>query len=90
MEDGGANFGWQGALLLALILVPAVITALKGRYLFLVLGLILGIFWLVGAIRLAAPGSFWYRRFYGPEKRARADDRFRKRVRAEPQTPPSA
>lgn len=78
MENGDTGFGWEGAIVLVFLLTPIVISVLKGRYLFLVLGILLTPFWFVGAIRLAAPGSVWYRRFYGPEKRARADERFGK------------
>jgi hypothetical protein len=48
----------------------------EGKWGFLVAGFFVGIFWLVGSIRLAKPGSYWYRRFYDEDKRTRADARF--------------
>lgn len=66
------GLGW-----LAVLLIPAVVTWLKGQRLLFVAGLLLaGIVWLVAALRLARPGSYWARRFYGPEKLARAKQRF--------------
>jgi hypothetical protein len=55
-----------------------VITFLKGKYRFGIVGLLFSIFWIVGAIRLAKPDSWWARRFYPPdsEKRRKADERF--------------
>jgi hypothetical protein len=38
--------------------------------------LVLGLIWVVAACRLAHPSSWWARRFYGPEKRRRAEERF--------------
>jgi hypothetical protein len=61
---------WQlvGALL-------AVVCILKGKLLTAALGLALPIVALVGAVRLAKPGSPWARR-YGEPKRERSRDRF--------------
>jgi hypothetical protein len=44
----------------------------KGKVLTAVFGVIVPVVALVGAIRLARPGSFWARRFYGRRPRARA------------------
>jgi signal peptidase I len=60
------------ALSLALSLPFGAITALKGKWGMLVLGLVFWPAWLLGAIRLARPNSYWARRFYDDEKRARA------------------
>ena len=57
-----------------LSLVPAaVVTMLKGRWTLILAGLCL-LFPLVwyGAFALAEPASWWARRFYGPDKAARA------------------
>lgn len=61
-----------------LVILPAVVTALKGRYGLLLVGfLVPGIFvWVIGALRLARPSSFWARRFYSADKRARSDARY--------------
>jgi hypothetical protein len=63
---------------MGLVLVVAVIAALKGKYLFAVAGMIAPMISLIGAIRLAKPGSWWARRRYEPasEKAERAQERF--------------
>jgi hypothetical protein len=67
---------WQVLVALAiwaLVLVPAVVTALKGQWLLLGAGLlVLGLVWLIAAFRLARPNSYWARHFYSPEKRERS------------------
>ena len=67
------------AIVLAGLLVSVatgVITGLKGKYGFLAAGLLIGLFWIVGALRLAKPDSWWARRFYDEEKMRRARERF--------------
>jgi hypothetical protein len=62
---------------------PIVICILKGKYwmsFFSVLVLV-GILGAIGAIRLAKPGSYWYRNRYSDAKRAKADKRFATPVR---------
>ena len=60
-----------------LIVLPSTITALKGRWLLFIAGwLTLGIVWWITAVRLARPRSWWARRFYGPDKLARAQARY--------------
>jgi hypothetical protein len=59
------------------VVVPGVVTALKGQWLLLAVGLLVGgIVWLIVALRLARPNSFWARRFYGKEKRRRSQARY--------------
>jgi hypothetical protein len=59
------------------VVVPGVITALKGQWLLLTVGVLVGgIVWLIVALRLARPNSFWARRFYGEEKRRRSQARY--------------
>jgi signal peptidase I len=60
---------------LLLLLACAAITAAKGKWVTLVLGLILFPAWMVGAIRLAKPNSLWAKRFYDESKRIRAQER---------------
>jgi hypothetical protein len=57
-------------------LVFVTICALKGKYVFAGVGLVLGIFAFVGAIRLAKPESWWARRNYSGEKLERSMARF--------------
>jgi signal peptidase I len=59
-------------LSLAVTLPLGAITALKGKWGVLVLGLVFWPAWVLGAIRLARPDSYWARRFYDNEKRGRA------------------
>lgn len=59
------------------VLVPGVVTALKGQWVLLAAGVLVGgLVWLIVAFRLARPGSFWARRFYGADKLARAEARY--------------
>lgn len=53
------------------LLVAGVITALKGKWGTLVVGLV-SFAWLFGAVRLAKPDSFWDRKFYDEGQRQRA------------------
>src|SRR5438046_7935627 len=60
-------------VLWALVLTPAIVTALKGHTVLFIAGcLLIGIVWFIAAPRLATPNSYWARRFYGPEKLGRA------------------
>lgn len=62
---------------LALIVVPGVVTLLKGQRLIFIVGLILGgMVWIVSAFRLARPTSWWARRFYPDQKLVRAVRRY--------------
>lgn len=61
------GLGWLAAI---------VISSLKGKPWFAVLGLFWGIFAWVGAIRLAKPGSWFYRERYDDDKRREAWARF--------------
>jgi hypothetical protein len=71
---------WQVLIAMAiwgLVLVPAIVTALKGQWLLLAAGvLLLGFVWLIAAFRLARPNSYWARHFYSPEKLERARARY--------------
>lgn len=62
--------------IIALWTVCPVISAMKGKYGMLVLGLLIHPCWAFAAIRLAKPDSYWARRFYGPEKMGQAQLRF--------------
>lgn len=46
----------------------ATLTVLKGKHGMFVGGFLLGVLWIVAAIRLAMPDSVWARTFYGPDK----------------------
>ena len=62
-------------------LTAGIATALKGRYVWLALGLfLLGVPWLVSCFLLAKPGSSWATALYGPEKLSRAERRAARRL----------
>jgi hypothetical protein len=62
-----------GLALLASLVPAAAITMLKGRWVIVLAGccLLFPLLW-YGAFALAAPGSWWSRRFYRGEKLVRA------------------
>lgn len=64
-----------------LTLTAGIVTAAKGRYVWLALGLfLLGLPWLVASFLLAKPGSVWASALYGPEKLSRAERRASRRL----------
>jgi hypothetical protein len=67
-----------GIAVWSLLLGPAIVLWLKGRSDLVLIGLCtLGLVWLVGLTRIAKPDSRWARRFYGPDKLAKARARYR-------------
>lgn len=93
------------AAVIVVLLVPAILAALKGRWGLLGVGVLLGVLaaagrqaqaqsttggfghwlgaeaplwlpFLIGAVRLARPGSVWFQRWYDAEKQDRARARF--------------
>ncbi len=62
-----------------LLLVPAgIVTLLKNRVSLFLVGLVtLGLTWIVAAVSLAPPDSWWARTFYGKKRLARAVDPIR-------------
>jgi hypothetical protein len=72
--DGVPEAAWAVGLTLVFNLAMALITLLKGKVWTGLIGLFIGMFSLVGAIRLARPGSPWARWRYaeGSRKLARA------------------
>ncbi|WP_062439520.1 hypothetical protein [Herbidospora daliensis] len=83
-DDVTGDF-WLAVLLLAVNLVFAVVTLLKGKIWSGLLGVFVPVFGYVGALRLARPGSPWARWFYEtrPVKLAKAlhrEERWRRPV----------
>ena len=76
--DSETSVGWTifAVVYVAVFLGSAVVTALKGKWGMTLLGLLVGIVWIVSALRLAKPRSWWARRFYGPEQLEAARRRF--------------
>jgi hypothetical protein len=83
---GFTPFDFQGAagnvegvvavvLSITLLLSWILVCIAKGKYRVALFGAFIPVVALVGAIRLARPGSRWARRRYGPEKTARATAR---------------
>jgi hypothetical protein len=68
-----------GLILIGGLLWLATICAMKGKWVFFVLGWFSGIFWLVGAARLAKPWSRWARTRYGAQAMEAAGRRFPRR-----------
>jgi hypothetical protein len=65
------------AFLVVLVVAPAIATMLKGRWAYLLAGILLSpAAWWVASVRLAKPTSFWARHFYGWYKMERSTHRF--------------
>jgi hypothetical protein len=65
------------ALFVILIVAPLTVTTLKRQWLLFAAGwLTIGLVWWIASLRLARPESWWARRFYGPDKLARAQRRY--------------
>ena len=56
----------------AIVVLPALVCLLKGKWLTAALGFVYAPIGWVGAIRLAKEGSWWGRHLFGPRRRARA------------------
>ena len=73
----GVAVAYTVALFVVLIIGPLVVTALKRQWLLFAAGwLTIGLVWWIAALRLARPDSWWARRFYAPDKLARAQRRY--------------
>ena len=74
----GTAAWWSSVALLAVDLALSVICLLKGKITTGVIGVFVSIVALVGAVRLAKPGSWWAARRYAsrPRRAARAADRY--------------
>ncbi|GAB18606.1 hypothetical protein GOEFS_059_00410 [Gordonia effusa NBRC 100432] len=73
----GDDTGWLPAHLVVTVGLPVrlaavVVCVIKGKYSTSLLGTLVPLVALVGAIRLARPGSRWARRFYGTDRLDRA------------------
>ncbi len=76
--------GWPAIVLTVLAnLTFATIAVLKGKVVMGVAGMLIPLIGLIGAIRLAQPGSFWARRRYAPnsKKLSRAERRWERHTR---------
>ena len=79
-ENGNdlGDLSWLLWVVVAITVIPAVFCVLKGKLVTAALGVVYQPIGFVGAFRLAKPGSFWARHFYGADsrRRARAERRF--------------
>jgi hypothetical protein len=65
------------ALVVVLFFGPVTVAEMKGQGILANSGwLTMGVGPWFGAFRLATPGSWWARHFYGPRKIARAEERY--------------
>jgi hypothetical protein len=88
-------------LSMLVVLAIATVAVLKGKIVMGVAGVLLPVVGLIGAIRLAKPGSFWAKRRYEPgsrklaratkryERHTRRYQRFQDQVAGAPESPPS-
>jgi hypothetical protein len=67
--ERGEEAAWEFWLFIGLNVVFVVVTFLKGKLKLALAGVVFPFFAMVGAFRLAKPGSSWARRFYKPEGR---------------------
>jgi hypothetical protein len=67
--ERGQEAAWEFWLVIALNVIFVVITFLKGKLKLALAGVVFPFFAMVGALRLAKPGSWWARRFYPPHGR---------------------
>ncbi|MET3974386.1 hypothetical protein [Cellulosimicrobium sp. BE325] len=81
----GTSGGWLAFTVTVVVhLALAFVCVLKGKLATGLVGVVVPVVALVGAVRLAKPSSFWARRRYGrrPHRLARAQERFGARYRA--------
>lgn len=71
-DDVTAAWVWP---IIAIVVLPAVVCLLKGKWLTAALGFVYAPIGWVGAIRLAKERSWWARHLFGPRRRARAQRR---------------
>lgn len=74
----GTGLWWSSVAVLVVNLILSLVCLLKGKLVTGVTGLLIGIVAVVGAVRLAKPGSWWATRRYAsrPGRAARAERRF--------------
>ncbi|MDN4474963.1 hypothetical protein QQX09_03725 [Demequina sp. SYSU T00192] len=79
-EDAGS--WWAFAITLALHFAFVILSALKGKRITALIGVVVPAVASIAAIRLAKPTSFWARRRYGEAKMARARRRYSEQYQA--------
>jgi hypothetical protein len=74
----GTGAWWSSVAAVAVSLLLSLICLLKGKITTGVVGVLIGLIALVGAVRLAKPGSWWANRHYAsrPRRAARAERRY--------------
>lgn len=69
-----------GAVIAGIVLIGCgVVCALKAKWIFFILGVFSGVFWIIGAARLGKPKSVWARWRYDDARMAEAWRRFERR-----------
>lgn len=61
---------------LLILLSVLVVCGMKGKWGFVVLGFLVPVFWIVGAVKLAKPTSWWARRYYGDATMSESEQHF--------------
>jgi hypothetical protein len=61
---------------IAIAIALVVVCALKGKWGFVVLGFALPILWVIGAVKMAKPNSFWARQYYGDVSMSESEQHF--------------
>ncbi len=81
----------QSALHIAELLIVLgflVVCGMKGKWGFVVLGFLLPLLWVIGALKIAKPNSWWARQYYGDASMSESEQHFvlsrRKREPLEP------
>lgn len=80
-RDAGVS-AWFYSILVVTHMVFALVCVLRGKLATGVLGIVVPLLAYVGAGRLAKPGSWWARRWYGERKLARSQARYGARYQA--------
>ncbi|WP_174441888.1 hypothetical protein [Demequina phytophila] len=82
VDPAEQSSGWGFAIALAVHFALVVITALKGKRVSALIGVVVPLVAEIAAIRLAKPTSFWARRFYSERRMARARKRYSEQYQA--------
>jgi hypothetical protein len=64
------------AAYIAIALGLAGVCALKGKWGFVVLGFLVPLLWLIGAVKVAKPRSWWAKQYYGDATMSEAEQHF--------------
>jgi hypothetical protein len=72
----GSIMALSTAAYIAIALGLAVVCALKGKWGFVALGFLVPLLWLIGAVKVAKPRSWWAKQYYGDATMSEAEQHF--------------